>query len=858
MADDKEDVQLFGQCKACIICSKDLDQDTAQQHASLIEENGGDVVIYEPPSTFPPINEFTHIISYTIDFAEYETACDALIPVVKPEWLHMSLAKKKLANPRQHSPDPRLFLNDVVVTCGDIPEGDKDAIIGGVLAKGGVYNARISGLVTHLVDLTVDSDKARLILTKKLNVKIVLPHWFDDCLKLGRRIDERPYTLPDPEILRSPPGAPIRSSENKDIVGASTPEPSVLPNTAKNQHKLDVFEGKQIMLSPDLGIGPHLKSSIEELIEQAKGTLTSDVTKADMLICRYREGVAYRVASRLNKDVGNLSWLYHMLTFNTWTSPLRRLLHYPVSRTKIPGFEGLRISLSNYVGEARAYLENLIAATGAECTKTLKQDNTHLITAHGNSEKCTAAREWGMDVVNHLWLEESYSKWKKQSVTDPRYTHFPKRTNLGEIVGQTRLDKTVLESLFFPSNDPQSPRNAIQNKGQNSTTDAKPSVMLPRTEKTTKSEGSSRDTDNATPRTTEKTRRIGVMDNVQLLTTPARSRIVAGGKENDTPSSTSSRKSKETAAARLQEIAPDIALYEKEMKRVGGVIYGGRRKTDEDRISIGTKKRRSVEPLDENRDEENATDSKRQKKSRCPVSICLLITGYQKWVQNPKKEDADKRQLRELGIMVVQDARKCTHLAAPSILRTPKFVSALAYGPAIVSTDFITQCLKKDELLDPSAFPLQDKASEEKFGFSLAEATIKAKRNKNKLLDGYRIYCVESIRGGFDTFKSIVEANGGKCAIFRGRITLASPAEDSEDDDDMNASNKGRSEICLLSSQTPDHSKLWPRFRQMVYDIGRTPRIVHVDWLLDIAMSQELHRAEEYELSEDSNPQADH
>lgn len=117
------------------------------------------------------------MISTTIDFQAYGTACDALIPVVKPQWVNNSLTKRKLANPRQYSPDPRLFMNDVVVTCGDIPEGDKDAIIGGVVAKGGLYSPRISQQVTHLVDLTADSDKARILQAKRLNVKIVLPHW---------------------------------------------------------------------------------------------------------------------------------------------------------------------------------------------------------------------------------------------------------------------------------------------------------------------------------------------------------------------------------------------------------------------------------------------------------------------------------------------------------------------------------------------------------------------------------------------------------------------------------------------------------------------------------------------------------
>lgn len=117
-------------------------------------------------------------MSNTIDFPAYDTACDALIPVVKSGWLHASVSKRKLANPRQYSPDPRLFLNDVVVTCGDIPEGDKDAIIGGVLAKGGLYSARLTQQVTHLVDLTADSDKAKIIVAKKLATKIVLPHWY--------------------------------------------------------------------------------------------------------------------------------------------------------------------------------------------------------------------------------------------------------------------------------------------------------------------------------------------------------------------------------------------------------------------------------------------------------------------------------------------------------------------------------------------------------------------------------------------------------------------------------------------------------------------------------------------------------
>jgi twin BRCT domain len=391
------------------------------------------------------------------------------------------------------------------------------------------------------------------------------------------------------------------------------------------------------MLSQDLGIGNHLKDVLKGLIEESKGQVVDNSRKADMFICKYREGADYRLASQAGKDVGNLAWLYYLITNNSWTSPIRRLLHYPVARSGLPGFQGLRISLSNYSGDARLYLENLIIAAGAECTKTLKQDNTHLITAHIMSEKCAAAKDWGVHIINHLWLEESYAKWKIQSITNSRYTHFPRRTNLGEVVGQTKIDRHALERFFFNTEDveiedAENFPQVMQKKDPNTALIPTSSTLnSPRTPHVRQKQGRNGGQHGATTN--------GRMAELGKVRTPAASKIVSDGKENRTPTTTSSRKSKDAAAARLHDIVSDIALYEKEKKRRGGVIYGGRRKNDADRVS--TDRKRSINE-DPDSDTTEGAESKRVRTGIASPSMHLLVSGYKKWVGRPKVEDDNK------------------------------------------------------------------------------------------------------------------------------------------------------------------------------------------------------------------------
>jgi hypothetical protein len=100
-----------------------------------------------------------------------------MIHVVKPTWIDASLQIMKTKNPRTYSPDPALFMNDVIICCGDLPSGDKEAIEGGVLAMGGQNTPALSKQVTHLIALDVSDPRCQLAISKRLSLVMVLPHW---------------------------------------------------------------------------------------------------------------------------------------------------------------------------------------------------------------------------------------------------------------------------------------------------------------------------------------------------------------------------------------------------------------------------------------------------------------------------------------------------------------------------------------------------------------------------------------------------------------------------------------------------------------------------------------------------------
>ena len=153
---------------------------------------------------------------------------------------------------------------------------------------------------------------------------------------------------------------------------------------------------------------------------------------------------------------------------------------------------------------------------------------------------------------------------------------------------------------------------------------------------------------------------------------------------------------------------------------------------------------------------------------------------------------------------------------------------------------------------DPNDFLLQDTEGEARYSLHLPAVLERAKANQGTLLQGYSIYCTEHVRGGWETYKQIIEENGGSCCLYRGRpgsVTASRRVEGEGVSQGVSGAEGGQ--IFLVSSASKQDAKLWAKFRHSVEGIAKVPMVVKNDWLLDVALSQEAKGGEEYLLTED-------
>lgn len=434
---------IFQDRKFICVPDPDASEQNQQDIAKLITDNGGTIISWKDRFDREVAPQLI-VVSQTVNFPLYARVSSMMVPTVTEDWVHESIKMGRIVPLRRYSPDPRNFLREIMVCCSGLSKGDTDAIYAGVKAAGGDYMDVPCRFTTHIISTDASTDKCQAALESEYDIKIVSPEWIDDSIKLQRKVDEGPYLLINPTF-----GA---EEDTHHLVGTyevnHNPRLAV-QSSVRTSLGSDLFKNKTFFLCKDNDLSDTLKSTITFLITSNGGTLTDKLSEATVYLGKWREGDEYVEASKSKKVVGNLTWLYWMVLQKKWDSPLKHLLHYPEVKGGLPELANAKIAITNYSGESRQYLISLIRSLGATYTRNLVENlNTHLIAAHPNGDKYNAAKKWGIKIMNHMWLEETYSQWHLQSESNPRYTHLPDRLDLAKLIGSIPLLPNTLRKFY--------------------------------------------------------------------------------------------------------------------------------------------------------------------------------------------------------------------------------------------------------------------------------------------------------------------------------------------------------------------------------------------------------------------------
>ena len=193
---------------------------------------------------------------------------------------------------------------------------DVEVLSAGIMALGGQWRAGLTRDVTHLFAVGPGSEKYQTALRyqKDTQVKVLLPHWFDDSIRLGIcGLSTAAYEWPEPSLLTfgrpSPETGAIGDSslrpQNKLSQEKKALYKAVLITT-EQEAKLgraeprNIWGRKRVLLSPDLDLSDGRRQAIEAGIVRSGGVVVEYDPKRidveydfDILIARHRWGDLY-------------------------------------------------------------------------------------------------------------------------------------------------------------------------------------------------------------------------------------------------------------------------------------------------------------------------------------------------------------------------------------------------------------------------------------------------------------------------------------------------------------------------------------------------------------------------------------
>lgn len=795
---------LFQGTHFLVVENPSISQQDLETIKNLIIDNGGTFIIASASdSEVLTKHEIHHILTADSNFAAAMAATTRMVPVTSPKWVQESVDAKQKRNYRLYAPQSLPIMDRVVLCIADnIPQADRDAMYEGVREFGGQYLDALSRYTTHLVAEDLSNNKslvAASIHRPDIEIKIVLPQWVGECIRRGHKVDEGPYLLTDPVVLQT---------------GKPNPKPDSCTETNERNNLSAALTGKTILLGSSYPLSDHLRSSIGSLISRCGGTVVSEFSSSvDILVCKYRSGGEYDQCLSAGIERASLLWIFHVAVRGFVLPSKSNLLHYPAPSQPLPQFQGLRISVTGYSGDARHYLAQVIGLLGAEFTKTLDSHNDYLVCAKTAGEKYTAVKKrWpGVTVVNHLWVEEAFAQGRFLEPSQKRYSEIGPSVPLGT----TRLDDQATAGSISQMeshnqhNTNGTPQNSVTQDSHDGKfhdiTDHQVSEPLSATDTPLLVENEN-GTENPSavenpleaenPLEVENLLEVDnplevnpsqVHNHLQESTSLARLSemsiapvdLVDVYEVHLSPAGRASRSAKQKASAKLHSDMEDLNKYTSMSKSVRKM----RTFMEELDQATPTKKRsQQSEPeklkkmkLDPKKTQER--DVEKTKKE--PTHLVAIVTGCE---QELVLHRADIVKLSRIGISIVNDyspKKVIDTIVAPRVLRTEKFLKSLSKAQRIVHPTFLLEVLARLATADLSwneickEFNMEHYALDkvvpvkqinEELGFAgKASGLPRLLAHEHGLVfTGVKLNLSANVNGGLELIASILEAHGLK------------------------------------------------------------------------------------------------
>lgn len=221
-----------------------------------------------------------------------------------------------------------------------LPTADLEVLSAGITALGGQWRTGLTNDVTHLFAVNTNSQKYATALAHResTGIKILLPHWFDDSVRLGiKNLPVESYLWPDPPYLKQigihdisaleagkDKGDKQENKAKKNMMATAnifTPAADSSIPIPKDVDlmpvKKGIWNGKKILLSWTLSLYGSRREAVEAGIRRAGGEVlrypgdgdddldteekeirrdkkeARAVVECDILITRWRSGRAY-------------------------------------------------------------------------------------------------------------------------------------------------------------------------------------------------------------------------------------------------------------------------------------------------------------------------------------------------------------------------------------------------------------------------------------------------------------------------------------------------------------------------------------------------------------------------------------